>query len=147
LPGPESSEGCTCSRPTSLKCSAIVRFVLPAITDARHFGRLGIQSYGFMPMQLPARLKFSELIHNAAERIPVGKRAGHRAPAADETMAELALSGRRVVRLKSGDATIFDRIGEEVAALEAHGIGCDVVPGVVAPAPPVTPWRQALPAA
>jgi L-Ala-D/L-Glu epimerase len=77
----------------------------------------------------------------------VGKRAGPLALEVNETMADLAQAGRRVVRLKSGDATIFDRIGEEVAALEARGVGCDVVPGVVAEAPPVTPWRQALPAA
>jgi acetylornithine deacetylase/succinyl-diaminopimelate desuccinylase-like protein len=42
------------------------------MTDARHFGRLGIQGYGFTPMQLPPDLRFSELIHAADERIPAG---------------------------------------------------------------------------
>ena len=36
----------------------------------RHFGRLGIQGYGFTPMQLPPSCSFTELIHAADERIP-----------------------------------------------------------------------------
>lgn len=48
-----------------------IPLLLAAITDARHFGRLGIQGYGFTPMQLPADLNFTELIHAADERIPV----------------------------------------------------------------------------
>jgi acetylornithine deacetylase/succinyl-diaminopimelate desuccinylase-like protein len=42
----------------------------PAITDARHFGRLGIQGYGFTPMQLPPEFRFSETVHAADERVP-----------------------------------------------------------------------------
>jgi acetylornithine deacetylase/succinyl-diaminopimelate desuccinylase-like protein len=42
-----------------------------AFTDARHFARLGIQSYGFTPMQLPPEMRFTELIHAADERVPV----------------------------------------------------------------------------
>jgi acetylornithine deacetylase/succinyl-diaminopimelate desuccinylase-like protein len=45
--------------------------LLAAITDGRHFARLGIQTYGFLPMQLPADLRFTSLIHAADERIPV----------------------------------------------------------------------------
>ncbi len=48
-----------------------VPFVLSATTDARFFSRLGIQTYGFLPMQLPAELHFSETIHAADERIPL----------------------------------------------------------------------------
>ncbi len=48
-----------------------VPFLLPAVTDARHFCRLGIQTYGFLPMKLPADLDFSRRIHAANERIPV----------------------------------------------------------------------------
>lgn len=47
-----------------------VPYVLPAITDARLFGRLGIQTYGFTPMKLRTDLKFWELMHGADERIP-----------------------------------------------------------------------------
>jgi acetylornithine deacetylase/succinyl-diaminopimelate desuccinylase-like protein len=52
-----------------------VPLLLAAVTDARHFGRLGIQGYGFTPMQLPAELRFTELIHAADERIPAGAAA------------------------------------------------------------------------
>jgi acetylornithine deacetylase/succinyl-diaminopimelate desuccinylase-like protein len=48
-----------------------VPLLLPAVTDARFFARLGIQTYGFLPMQLPADLPFAELIHAPDERIPV----------------------------------------------------------------------------
>src|SRR3546814_16664073 len=47
-------------------------------------------------------------------------------------MIYLARQGRRVVRLKSGDPTIFGRAGEEIERLEAAGIAVDVVPGVTA---------------
>ena len=38
-------------------------------TDARHFARLGIQTYGFLPMRLPKHIT-TELIHAPNERIP-----------------------------------------------------------------------------
>jgi acetylornithine deacetylase/succinyl-diaminopimelate desuccinylase-like protein len=41
------------------------------VTDARFFSQLGIQTYGFTPMQLPTDFKFTELAHAANERIPV----------------------------------------------------------------------------
>jgi uroporphyrin-III C-methyltransferase / precorrin-2 dehydrogenase / sirohydrochlorin ferrochelatase len=47
-------------------------------------------------------------------------------------MISLATSGKRVVRLKSGDPMIFGRAGEEIAALARAGIPFDVVPGVTA---------------
>lgn len=40
-------------------------------TDSRFFARLGIQTYGFLPMNLPPDLSFWELTHGADERIPV----------------------------------------------------------------------------
>jgi acetylornithine deacetylase/succinyl-diaminopimelate desuccinylase-like protein len=45
--------------------------ILSAVTDARHFSRLGIQTYGFTPMKLPPGLGFWRLAHGADERIPV----------------------------------------------------------------------------
>jgi acetylornithine deacetylase/succinyl-diaminopimelate desuccinylase-like protein len=45
--------------------------LLPAVSDARFFARLGIQTYGFLPMQLPSELRFMDLIHSEDERIPV----------------------------------------------------------------------------
>lgn len=47
-----------------------VPMLLPAVTDGRFFSRLGIQTYGFLPMQLPSELRFMELIHAPDERIP-----------------------------------------------------------------------------
>jgi len=43
-----------------------------------------------------------------------------------------AQAGKIVVRLKGGDPAIFGRTAEEIAALEAAGIGYEVVPGVTA---------------
>ena len=40
------------------------------MTDGRFFSRLGIQTYGFLPMQLPAEMAFMELIHAPDERLP-----------------------------------------------------------------------------
>lgn len=48
-----------------------VPLVLPGVTDGRHFARLGIQTYGYLPMQLPEDFNFSQTIHAADERIPV----------------------------------------------------------------------------
>jgi acetylornithine deacetylase/succinyl-diaminopimelate desuccinylase-like protein len=42
------------------------------VSDARFFRRLGIQTYGFTPMQLPPHLKAWELGHSPDERVPVG---------------------------------------------------------------------------
>jgi acetylornithine deacetylase/succinyl-diaminopimelate desuccinylase-like protein len=40
------------------------------VTDARFFSRLGIQTYGFLPMRLPDDVDFLTLIHAADERVP-----------------------------------------------------------------------------
>jgi acetylornithine deacetylase/succinyl-diaminopimelate desuccinylase-like protein len=48
-----------------------VPLLITGSTDARFFSRLGIQTYGFIPMQLPEELNFSRTIHAADERIPV----------------------------------------------------------------------------
>jgi acetylornithine deacetylase/succinyl-diaminopimelate desuccinylase-like protein len=46
--------------------------LLSGTTDGRFFSRLGIQSYGFTPMQLAEGFNFAEAAHAADERIPVG---------------------------------------------------------------------------
>ena len=48
-----------------------VPYLLSASSDARFFSKIGIQTYGFIPMQLPESLDFARLIHAADERIPV----------------------------------------------------------------------------
>jgi acetylornithine deacetylase/succinyl-diaminopimelate desuccinylase-like protein len=41
------------------------------VTDARFFARLGIQTYGFVPLRLPPDFNFIEVVHAADERVPV----------------------------------------------------------------------------
>jgi len=48
-----------------------IPLLLPGVTDGRFFSRLGIQTYGFLPMQLPADMPFMQLIHAENERLPV----------------------------------------------------------------------------
>jgi acetylornithine deacetylase/succinyl-diaminopimelate desuccinylase-like protein len=52
-----------------------VPLLITGSTDGRFFSRLGIQTYGFIPMQLPDDLNFSRTIHSADERIPVSSLA------------------------------------------------------------------------
>lgn len=39
-------------------------------TDGRHFAHLNIQTYGFLPMDLPEEFNFQRTVHAANERIP-----------------------------------------------------------------------------
>lgn len=68
-----------------------------------------------------------------ADLVGVGKRAGRLSPKQDHVsrlLVDYALTGARVVRLKSGDSGMFGRLEEEIMALRAAGIGYEVVPGV-----------------
>ena len=49
-----------------------VPFLLSGTTDGRIFSQLGIQTYGFLPMQLPRDFNFTRTLHAADERIPIG---------------------------------------------------------------------------
>jgi acetylornithine deacetylase/succinyl-diaminopimelate desuccinylase-like protein len=45
--------------------------VLSGVTDGRLFAHLGIESYGFTPMKLPATPRLFDTVHAADERMPV----------------------------------------------------------------------------
>lgn len=47
-----------------------IPLLLSGVTDGRFFSKLGIQTYGFLPMTLPADFNFSATIHAANERVP-----------------------------------------------------------------------------
>lgn len=47
-----------------------VPMLIPGVTDARHLSRLGIQTYGFLPMALPPDLPLAQVVHAADERVP-----------------------------------------------------------------------------
>jgi len=46
-------------------------FVMTGVTDARFLSKLGIQTYGFTPLQLPEEFNFISTVHAADERVPV----------------------------------------------------------------------------
>lgn len=67
--------------------------------------------------------------------ISVGKRRGQPSTnqrAIEASMIEHARAGRIVVRLKGGDAFVFGRAAEEIAAVEAAGIEVQIIPGITA---------------
>jgi acetylornithine deacetylase/succinyl-diaminopimelate desuccinylase-like protein len=49
----------------------IAPFVMSGGTDAKAWDKLGITSYGFVPLRLPADLDFTALFHGVDERVPV----------------------------------------------------------------------------
>lgn len=51
--------------------SVPIPFLTPVVTDGRFFSRLGIQTYGFLPLNLPAGFDFLQTVHAADERVPV----------------------------------------------------------------------------
>lgn len=71
----------------------------------------------------------------AARWIDVGKRGFRPSTgqtAIDAMLQHLAQQHAVVVRLKGGDPSVFGRLEEELQALAALGIDCEVVPGVTA---------------
>ncbi|MBS1602006.1 MAG: uroporphyrinogen-III C-methyltransferase [Bacteroidetes bacterium] len=78
----------------------------------------------------------SEYVREDALIIPVGKQCNSEAStpqtAINDLLVEHALLGRRVVRLKGGDVSIFSNVLDELQTLVSHGIPYELVPGVTA---------------
>jgi uroporphyrinogen III methyltransferase/synthase len=85
----------------------------------------------------PALLQF---VSKDAEIIHVPKRIGEGSPQdplrgctqdeINKVLAEKALAGKTVVRLKGGDPCIFGRVAEELSVLIEAGVDFEIVPGV-----------------
>lgn len=70
-----------------------------------------------------------------AEKIAVGKRCGRHSTAQrfiNKRLIDAAQRFQTVVRLKGGDPMLFGRAQEEIDALQAAGVGFEVVPGITA---------------
>ena len=78
-----------------------------------------------------------ELARREATMIEVGK-TGFGQAVAQGDIHQLMLAhvaqGAQVVRLKSGDPTVFGRLDEELEALAAHDVSYSIVPGITAAA-------------
>ena len=75
------------------------------------------------------------LIPAGVERVNVGKRSGRHSKdqaTIDTLLVEAAAAGKRVVRLKGGDPSLFGRSTEEIEALRAGGHPVFVCPGITA---------------
>lgn len=75
------------------------------------------------------------LIPPQVERVSVGKRSGRHSKdqgSINDLLLAAALTGRRVVRLKGGDPSIFGRSMEEIGHLAAYGVAVEICPGITA---------------
>ncbi len=75
------------------------------------------------------------LIPSHVERVSVGKRSGRHSKdqrAIDALLVAAAAAGKRVVRLKGGDPSLFGRAAEEIVALRAAGHPVQICPGITA---------------
>ena len=95
-----------------------------------------IDAMKFAEVVLYDRLVSEEIlkyINPAAEKILVGKGRGigtGSQDAIDKALYHHALRGKRVVRLKGGDPSIFGRVGSEISFLQNNGVSVSIVPGI-----------------
>jgi uroporphyrin-III C-methyltransferase/precorrin-2 dehydrogenase/sirohydrochlorin ferrochelatase/uroporphyrin-III C-methyltransferase len=75
-------------------------------------------------------------VNKNAEIILVGKQCTRGSSTPQETinqlMVEYALQGKKVVRLKGGDVSIFSNVLDELQTLLQHNIPYEIVPGITA---------------
>lgn len=73
------------------------------------------------------------LVNKGTDLINVGKKAGLKSLKQEEIsklLVRYAENGNKVVRLKSGDCSIFGRLEEEITALKKANISYEIIPGV-----------------
>jgi uroporphyrin-III C-methyltransferase/precorrin-2 dehydrogenase/sirohydrochlorin ferrochelatase len=88
-----------------------------------------------------------ELARREAIMVDVGKEGFGVSTSQDDInglIVEHAKDGHHVVRLKSGDPTVFGRLDEEIEAIEAAGISYRIVPGITAASAAVAQIGQSL---
>ncbi len=88
-----------------------------------------------------------ELARREALMIDAGKEGFGPSMSQDDINAVIvqhAQTGAQVVRLKSGDATIFGRLDEEIDAVDAAQIGWHIVPGITSASAAVAAIGQSL---
>ena len=88
-----------------------------------------------------------ELARREAIIIDAGKEGFGKAMRQEDINALIvqhALDGHYVVRLKAGDPTVFGRLDEEIAAIEAHDIPYTIIPGITAASAAVANIGQSL---
>ncbi|WP_226782672.1 siroheme synthase CysG [Oceaniglobus trochenteri] len=88
-----------------------------------------------------------ELARREAVLLDAGKEGFGKAMAQEDINALIVAHGREgahVVRLKSGDPTVFGRLDEEIEACDAAGLDWSVVPGITAASAAVAGIGQSL---
>lgn len=76
-----------------------------------------------------------DLVPQGTDLVSVGKRSGRHSKdqgSINDLLLTAARAGRRVVRLKGGDPSVFGRSTEEIEHLAAHGVPVRICPGVTA---------------
>ena len=121
---------------TQAKKAGIVDLVGAGPGDPGLLTRAGAASLAEADVVVYDRLASPELLALArvdAERIYVGKASSRHTMTQQQinaVLAETALQGKRVCRLKGGDPFVFGRGGEEADYLRERGIPFRIVPGV-----------------
>src|SRR5665213_1688750 len=73
--------------------------------------------------------KTTLVLHAGKQRFKEGSTPQH---IINELMVEYALQGKKVVRLKGGDVSVFSNLLDELQALNKHHIPYEIVPGITA---------------
>ncbi len=132
---------------------AAPEMLLPALNPARK-GSIALVGAGpgardLLTLRAVDRLRAADVIYydrlvdpdilnlasRLASRVYVGKEVGAHAwtqRQIDAAITASALQGLAVVRLKSGDPSMFGRAAEELCAARAAGIPVEIVPGITA---------------